>query len=1614
MVEAKSRRPLQYLKVFPIGKTEPLKIDWVGGFNHALDEAAIRIKFSDDIDPNEATPAKIRIEPAIPEMQLLASNDEVEVKGKFDLTKRYSVTVSSDLKGERGYSLTNQSHWFATFHPKEATIVFPASQVFMRARQDLRFSFFQINAPAVTWKLAQIPFEKLGPVTARVREFERNATDPVTGKVVIDPRTGFAKEFQTELLVDAFNLPVVGNGTFDATSGDASVQRDIHCAAPKNSSFSGAYLLEASARLGDGRVIGNRSIVCSSDFILTQKRLPASVVLRVAKMSDAKPVAGVTVRAVTKENVELARVLTDQQGLATFVRDKIFPTKGDSVHLFIADTPEGPALQFANGQTYSSPNDDIRLTRKPHAEIITDRNLYRPGQLVKMKGMMRINTASGLAISAATDVRWRVIEGYGDRLVGEGRATLSPYGGWEAEWNIPDKIKLGTYEIRAQVGGENYEGTTFLRVEEYRVPIFSVVVEGKTEVGETAHAHVSSAYFHGAPNVGARVHWKATWTASAEYGNEEQNYKKRFNGYAQLGPHLDADSEELKSIEGDAKLDEHGFVDLACESPFKNNAAIGRADVIWRADVTSLDGQSIAGGDAGKIFPSQSRLGINVTERSEKPRGVDVSVDAIDKDDAKVSDVTVRADLFHVTTKTVKEQLAPFVYRYRNTDEFAKVASKEAKTPADFNFPVTTTGRYVVTATAANSKAPMVSDEATVSGEELAELPVQNETSFKIEHQTGAFTPGEKASLSIQAPFGGMAWVSVETDQILDTLLVPLAGNAGRIELPIKKEYAPNATVSIYLVRPGGEKSLPLERFATSEIQVRRPDRELKIEPHFASASAKPGENVHGEVRATSEGKPVADADLAVFAVDEAVLKLGDWQLPHILDDFYPRNPFSVRNYQSLENYIDQITERSLTQKGFTIGDGGEEAVGNVTIVRKEFRTLAFWEGSLKTDANGKAAFDFIAPDNLTTYRLVAVGQTKQNQFGGDASATIRVSKPLLINAALPRFLRDGDEVELRAVVQEDFADSEEITARCVTDANCKLLVADRATQKTTRNAPTVFRFRAKVADRDLAPTKIHFEAVAKSNPKMSDAIEITLPVQPPTIVRKESIAGPFTGPQFDTRKAMPADWKRGRGKVTTTVSTSPWLPKIAGVPVILDYPHGCFDQISTKLLGYSFLANLIAYLPDIDARDAEYRATLERGMNQFNDSLLADGMLPYWPGGDTGNPFVTCQAFWAVNESVNAGFEAPEGLRDKLAAALKKIVNGQTSSNSFEKCFALFVLTQYEQDDDYKSIAHELYLRRNETGDEGRALLAIALHRQDIMPKEKEQLLREIDAPIKQRAFDPRTLSSATRAEAISALAFDTIAPKIWTAQKKQRIRQRMLVLMDSSAALSTQENLWLLLEFKTMIGAEKAEALNSTIPKGVVSKNGRSAAWIDRKIGDDLVVKGLNKGALNFLLQAEYSTDEVDTDRVDRGFRVERVVKNLTDAKRSGASDAPFKLGDQILITYRMNTRKLQNYVALEDSLPAGLETVNPNLAMIGKFFELPPTDEHDHTLFLSHSEMRDRSTLLYFDSFEPGSGTYSVLARATAAGTFRWPATQVVPMYDSRFSGLSPSSLCVISGD
>jgi alpha-2-macroglobulin len=173
---------------------------------------------------------------------------------------------------------------------------------------------------------------------------------------------------------------------------------------------------------------------------------------------------------------------------------------------------------------------------------------------------------------------------------------------------------------------------------------------------------------------------------------------------------------------------------------------------------------------------------------------------------------------------------------------------------------------------------------------------------------------------------------------------------------------------------------------------------------------------------------------------------------------------------------------------------------------------------------------------------------------------------------------------------------------------------------------------------------------------------------------------------------------------------------------------------------------------------------------------------------------------------------------------------------------------------------------------------------------------------------------------------------------------------------------------------------------------------------------VTGLAAGG-SFVLKAEYRTPGRDSLPVSHGMKVDRISRNLTDATRSGTGEAPFQLGDQVLISYRISSEKPQSYVVIEDMLPAGLEVVNPKLELFGKFYSLP-AETSSETADLSHSEMRDQQTNLYFDELPAGTRSYSVLARATAAGLFVWPAAQISPMYDSRFFGRSASSECHVA--
>lgn len=90
--------------------------------------------------------------------------------------------------------------------------------------------------------------------------------------------------------------------------------------------------------------------------------------------------------------------------------------------------------------------------------------------------------------------------------------------------------------------------------------------------------------------------------------------------------------------------------------------------------------------------------------------------------------------------------------------------------------------------------------------------------------------------------------------------------------------------------------------------------------------------------------------------------------------------------------------------------------------VRAWFPESFLWQPLVQTDAAGAATVQFTVPDTLTTWRILALGQTRQGSQGG-ATHTFLSTLPAYVDVVAPLTLRVGDVVELPIQVVNQSAD---------------------------------------------------------------------------------------------------------------------------------------------------------------------------------------------------------------------------------------------------------------------------------------------------------------------------------------------------------------------------------------------------------------------------------------------------------------------------------------------------------------------------------------------------------------------------------------------------------------
>ncbi len=142
--------------------------------------------------------------------------------------------------------------------------------------------------------------------------------------------------------------------------------------------------------------------------------------------------------------------------------------------------------------------------------------------------------------------------------------------------------------------------------------------------------------------------------------------------------------------------------------------------------------------------------------------------------------------------------------------------------------------------------------------------------------------------------------------------------------------------------------------------------------------------------------------------------------------------------------------EQDFANKGYVIGGGGGGFGLDPDRIRKDFKALAFWEAALVTDANGVVRAKAVAPDNLTTFRVIAV-VAEGNRFGSGETPVV-INKPLIIEPPFPGFTNVTDQIDIAAVLHNNSGAPQEVEIAVTLDEHAMLSAA--SVKRSTRASP--------------------------------------------------------------------------------------------------------------------------------------------------------------------------------------------------------------------------------------------------------------------------------------------------------------------------------------------------------------------------------------------------------------------------------------------------------------------------------------------------------------------------------------------------------------------------------
>lgn len=728
----------------------------------------------------------------------------------------------------------------------------------------------------------------------------------------------------------------------------------------------GLYYLESdSPQLDPERYYFDpRHVLVVTDTALTLKAGQKDALVWATDLATGRPVANQTVTFYDNDNRQpLGTATTDQNGLAQLdlgdrtnrrsILAAVLPQDGQFSAVSENWARGVSPYEFGVEVAYDLPEFNVH--------IYTDRPIYRPGQTVYFKGIIRAEDDVNFSRPDLGQVRVTVRDTAYETLFDE-TVNLTPAGTFNGELALEEGAALGTYAIAVDFPGRYFE--QYFQVAAYRPPEFELTVDpAQTELlrGEDVEATINANYFFGGPLAGAEI----TWNLLAE--------SYRFDP-PQLGGYRFTDSDDpyvcfdcwwyyddsvpQSLLSGAGTTDAGGQLPVTVAGPeLEEVLATGSYRLTLEATATGPDNQVLSGRNSVILHKGDYYIGLAPQEYvADAKEETAIDLVAVDWAAQRLAgkDLVVQIVRYQWANTFIENESGGGYWDYKVNktliDTVNVTTGNQGEAVVRFTPPEG--GSYQVIAQDAASLGrpePDPVDESLslarspirssifvwVTGEENVSWRRENHDRITLISDKAEYEPGETAEILIPSPFQGeqRALVTIERGRIIEQEVITFDGSSRVYQLPITEAYAPNIYVSVVLVQGregpqvGDAPRLADYKVGLLPIDVKPVAQVLNISltPGLSTPPSstggtwggyEPQSEVTYNLEVTDVNNQPVSAEFSLDLVDKSILTLQPRQPAAVVEAYYHRRGLGINTASTLAVSVNRLLQELAEDLG--------------------------------------------------------------------------------------------------------------------------------------------------------------------------------------------------------------------------------------------------------------------------------------------------------------------------------------------------------------------------------------------------------------------------------------------------------------------------------------------------------------------------------------------------------------------------------------------------------------------------------------------------------------------------------------------------------------------------